>query len=497
MGDSLPLTHAECERGLPSKLRWLPREFAVSAVGAQDKIQVALQRNSAAKRPLRPIQRQLHGLGEPEAMRRAADARCQKVESITYRCCRPLERVSAEQELTFEECHPPPTPPLAERARAFAFKLDPFQEAAIACLHRRENVLVSAHTSAGKTVVAQYAMAMAQQANQRVIYTTPIKALSNQKFRDLGESIALDMPDASMSMGLMTGDCTVNPEATCLVMTTEILRSMLYRGADEIREVSWVVFDEVHYLRDKERGVVWEESIILLPPQINLVFLSATIPNAREFAQWVAELKQAPCHVITTDYRPTPLQHYMFPSGGRGLYLVLDEAQEFLEDNFSRMIATMAEDKENKRLGGLRGARRAQPDIQRVVKCIVEHKLEPAIVFAFSRKECEALALQLTRSGRFHMTSAEEQQAIEDVFSQAMECLTSEDQALPQIQMMLPLLRQGFGVHHSGLLPILRELIEILFQAKHPIVFLCLCPSAFGAVLVCDHTGEGASAQTY
>jgi ATP-dependent RNA helicase DOB1 len=191
----------------------------------------------------------------------------------------------------------PEMPPAAARAREFGFRLDPFQEAAIACLHKRESVLVSAHTSAGKTVVAQYAMAMAMNANQRVIYTTPIKALSNQKFRDLGEAFQ----GAAASIGLMTGDVTVNPDATCLVMTTEILRSMLYRGADEMREVSWVVFDEVHYLRDKERGVVWEESIVLLPPSIKLVFLSATIPNAREFAQWVAELKSAPCHVISTD----------------------------------------------------------------------------------------------------------------------------------------------------------------------------------------------------
>ncbi len=346
--------------------------------------------------------------------------------------------------------------------RTFGFALDPFQEAAIACLHKRESVLVSAHTSAGKTVVAQYAMAMAMQANQRVIYTTPIKALSNQKFRDLGEAFE----GVAASIGLMTGDVTVNPDATCLVMTTEILRSMLYRGADEMREVAWVVFDEVHYLRDKERGVVWEESIVLLPPSIKLVFLSATIPNAREFAQWVAELKRSPCHVISTDYRPTPLQHYMFPSGGQGLYLVLDEGGEFLEDNFMRMTAAMHESKAGGggKAGGARRGHQGPPDIHKVVKSIADQHLEPAIVFAFSRKECEALALQLQRSGKFTLTTAEEQQAIRDVYTQALECLSSDDQALPQIQMMLPLLLQGFGVHHSGLLPILRELIEILFQ---------------------------------
>ena len=135
----------------------------------------------------------------------------------------------------------------------FPFELDPFQTAAIDCLHREESVLVAAHTSAGKTVVAQYAIALAIKHNQRVIYTTPIKALSNQKYRDLG------MFFSQQDIGLMTGDVTVNSEANCIVMTTEILRSMLYHGSDELREVAWVIFDEVHYLRDKERGVVWEE----------------------------------------------------------------------------------------------------------------------------------------------------------------------------------------------------------------------------------------------
>ena len=218
-----------------------------------------------------------------------------KVAKISYACCHPLDGDDRQHGTCTDEIRggalrhesPPTLPPTEERARHFAFTLDPFQEAAIACLHKKESVLVSAHTSAGKTVVAQYAMAMAMKANQRVIYTTPIKALSNQKFRDLGEAFE----DSAASIGLMTGDVTVNPDATCLVMTTEILRSMLYRGAAEMREVSWVVFDEVHYLRDKERGVVWEESIVLLPPSIKLVFLSATIPTALQFAQWVAELK--------------------------------------------------------------------------------------------------------------------------------------------------------------------------------------------------------------
>ncbi len=145
----------------------------------------------------------------------------------------------------------------------------------------------------------------------RVVYTSPLKALSNQKFRELGE----DFED----VGLMTGDNSLHPNATCIVMTTEIMRSMIYKGSETMREVAWVIFDEVHYMKDKERGVVWEESIIFLPPQVKMVFLSATLSNAAEFAGWVASLRGEPCHVVYTDQRPVPLQvrttmciHYSF-----------------------------------------------------------------------------------------------------------------------------------------------------------------------------------------
>ena len=166
-------------------------------------------------------------------------------------------------------------------AKVYPFTLDPFQQTAINYVERNESVLVAAHTSAGKTVVAEYAIAKSLRDGQRVVYTSPIKALSNQKYRDLQEEFE--------DVGLMTGDITINPSASCLVMTTEILRSMLYRGSEVMREVAWVIYDEVHYMRDKERGVVWEESIILLPHKVRFVFLSATIPNARQFVSWIGE----------------------------------------------------------------------------------------------------------------------------------------------------------------------------------------------------------------
>lgn len=216
------------------------------------------------------------------------------------------------------------------KPKQYKFTLDKFQDRAVECIERDESVLVAAHTSAGKTAIAEYAIAQSLQRKQRVIYTSPIKALSNQKYRELQEEFH--------DVGLMTGDVTINETASCLVMTTEILRSMLYNGSEVTREMAWVIFDEVHYMRDKERGVVWEETIILLPTAVKYVFLSATIPNAREFCEWIVKIKQQPCNVVYTDFRPTPLQHYLFPTGAQGIYLVVDEKGLFRENNFAKAI---------------------------------------------------------------------------------------------------------------------------------------------------------------
>jgi superfamily II RNA helicase len=207
----------------------------------------------------------------------------------------------------------PASAPGFKPAKIYPFKLDTFQQDAVDRIERNESVLVAAHTSAGKTAVAEYAIAKSLRDKQRVIYTSPIKALSNQKYRDLEEEFK--------DVGLMTGDMTINPNATCLIMTTEILRSMLYRGSEVMREVAWIIYDEVHYMRDKERGVVWEESIILLPHNVRFVFLSATIPNSKEFCAWVSKIHHQPCGAVYTNYRPTPLEHFLFPSGASGLYV--------------------------------------------------------------------------------------------------------------------------------------------------------------------------------
>ena len=342
-------------------------------------------------------------------------------------------------------------------AKIYPFKLDTFQQEAVNYIEKGESVLVAAHTSAGKTAVAEYAIAKALKNGQRVIYTSPIKALSNQKYRDLQEEFT--------DVGLMTGDMTINPNATCLIMTTEILRSMLYRGSEVMREVAWVIYDEVHYMRDKERGVVWEESIILLPHKVKFVFLSATIPNAKEFVGWVSKLHHQPCHVVYTDYRPVPLQHYLFPAAAEGLFLVVDEKGNFKEDTFQKAMGSLQEQpqesgKKGKKTGT--GAKtQVGSDLFRVVRLIMERELDPCIIFSFSKKDCEAYALQMAR---LDFNNEAEKELVGRVFENALESLSQDDRLLPQVLTILPLLKRGIGIHHGGLLPILKEVLEILFQ---------------------------------
>ncbi len=348
-------------------------------------------------------------------------------------------------------------------AKKYKFNLDAFQRESVKCLERRESVLVAAHTSAGKTAVAEYAIAMSLRDNQRVIYTSPIKALSNQKFRELEAEFS--------DVGLMTGDVTINKNASCLVMTTEILRSMLYRGSEIVREVAWVIFDEVHYMRDKERGVVWEEAIILVPKNVRFVFLSATIPNAREFSEWIAHLKNQPCHTIYTDTRPVPLQHYMFPVGGEGLHLVVDDKGQFRSDAFEKVISELKGDEGGGGGGGKdfrrnRKVSKAQKapgktDIFKVVSMIKDRSMYPVIVFSFSRRDCETMAMQMSK---LEFNDDTEKALVEKVYMNAIASLNDEDQDLPQIAGLLPILKRGVGIHHSGLLPIGKEIVEILFQ---------------------------------
>lgn len=249
-------------------------------------------------------------------------------------------------------------------------------------------------------------------------------------------------------------------------MTTEILRSMLYRGSEVMREVGWVIFDEVHYMRDKDRGVVWEETMILLPDNVHYVFLSATIPNALQFAKWIAELHQQPCHVVYTDYRPTPLMHYLFPAGGDGLHLVVDERGDFRENAFMRAMASLNDQPKdgsggNSSGGGKKkGGAKDKKEIMTVISTMMKRNLNPILVFSFSKRDCESHALALSK---LDFNDEDEKALVETVFTNAMDSLREDDRRLPQVEQVLPLLKRGIGIHHGGLLPILKEVIEILF----------------------------------
>ena len=389
-------------------------------------------------------------------------------------------------------------------AFTFPYTLDPFQKQSIDHLENGDSVLVSAHTSAGKTTVATYAIAKHLREKRRVIYTSPIKALSNQKFREFcdtfgDESSGKDddnLPEGNKkqkfnaSVGLMTGDTTIRSSADCLVMTTEILRSMLYRGTEMLREVGCVIFDEVHYMRDRHRGVVWEETIILLPRKCQYIFLSATIPNGQQFADWVMHIHPGlKCHVVHTDHRPTPLRHYVCPTGGTGLFPVVDEKGVFQEESYKKAVAILGaaeeEKKSNRQKQGsdvsffdsgyqnvtqaakrARGGGRPQhspaQQVMQVLSHVILNNMHPCIVFVFAKAECETLALSLAKQT---FNTEEEEKFVTHTYKNAIEALCEDDQQLPAVQALLPLLQRGIGIHHSGLLPILKEVVELLFQA--------------------------------
>ncbi|ETV90481.1 hypothetical protein, variant 1 [Aphanomyces invadans] len=348
---------------------------------------------------------------------------------------------------------------IPDMAITFPFELDSFQKQAIVHLENHECVFIAAHTSAGKTVVAEYAIAMSQKHMTRTIYTSPIKALSNQKYRDFRTKFGQD------NVGLITGDVSINPEASCLVMTTEILRSMLYRGADVIRDIEWVVFDEIHYLNDSERGVVWEEVIIMLPEHVSMVFLSATTPNTFEFSDWIGRTKQKKIHVISTFKRPVPLGHHLYAGGE--IIPIVDANNQFLSN--SHMYANQkAKPKEAKgkpppppRAAGNSGRGGGdKAEWTKLVRLLQEKTLLPVVVFAFSKRLCEESA---NRLAGMDLSSASERSEIHVFCAASIRRLQGSDQKLPQVLQVRDMLVRGIGVHHGGLLPILKEMVEILF----------------------------------
>ncbi|XVE79464.1 hypothetical protein DITRI_Ditri14bG0060900 [Diplodiscus trichospermus] len=386
-----------------------------------------------------------------------------------------------------------------DMAIEYPFELDTFQKEAIYYLEKGESVFVAAHTSAGKTVVAEYAFALASKHCTRAVYTAPIKTISNQKYRDFC---------GKFDVGLLTGDVTLRPEASCLIMTTEILRSMLYRGADIIRDIEWVIFDEVHYVNDVERGVVWEEVIIMLPRHINVILLSATVPNTIEFADWIGRTKQKKIRVTGTTKRPVPLEHCLFYSGE--LYKIC-ESETFIPEGL-KAAKDAYKKKNSKAVSGGTGSYTGSSAVQdargqkhevssrgkqnkhsgpqnfgnysgtgwgnqrngggqnswgsrrstwlMLIDKLSKKSLLPVIIFGFSKNQCDKSADSISGTD---FTSSSEKSEIRVFCNKAFSRLKGSDRNLPQVVRVQSLLCRGIGVHHAGLLPIVKEVVEMLF----------------------------------
>ncbi|XP_077548237.1 superkiller complex protein 2-like [Haemaphysalis longicornis] len=330
-------------------------------------------------------------------------------------------------------------------ALTWPFELDTFQKKAIIHIEAGDSVFVSAHTSAGKTVVAEYAIAHARQQMGRAIYTSPVKALSNEKYRDFKEIFG--------DVGIVTGDVQINQKAQCVIMTTEILRNMLYGQSDVLENLRWVIFDECHYINDPERGVVWEEVLIMLPRHVGFVLLSATVPHALRLADWIGRIKQRKLYVFTTSKRPVPLVHELYVHGH--LYRLMNReiiSTESYTDACLQMKKAAAEWK-NTEDSAL---------YEKLIGHLRQKGQLPVICFVFSRFRCDKQAAHM---GRLQLNSAKEEKAVMAFVRQrVLSQLSESDRQLPQVLALPRLLQTGVGVHHSGVLPILKEAVEMLFQ---------------------------------
>ena len=339
-----------------------------------------------------------------------------------------------------------------EIASYHGIELDRFQEEAFDALRSGESVLVAAPTSAGKTLVAEYAVLLAEAEHGRLFYTTPIKALSNQKFRDLGRWLGADR------VGLLTGDNVIRPDAPVVVMTTEVLRNMIYVRSPALDRLSHVVLDEVHFLQDAYRGPVWEEIILQLDPAVRLVALSATVSNSSELAAWIGTVRGATAEVVERE-RPVELENHFLVKDGRKSRLREFPTLRAGRPNreVDRFIATE---------GGGRGGRSGLRTPRRVE--IVEHLRArdrlPAIYFLFSRQGCDEAARTCVRAG-LALLAPPERERVAAIAARHTAGLTALEQRVLGVEEWLTVLQAGFAAHHAGLIPPLKETIEECFAA--------------------------------
>lgn len=383
-------------------------------------------------------------------------------------------------------------------AQEYSFPLDPFQEHAISAIDQEHNVLVCAKTGSGKTLVAEYAIAHCLKQGKRVFYTTPIKSLSNQKFHDLRQ-----MWPGKYQVGIMTGDIKVNPDAQVVVMTTELLRNLLYKQGTAtehigltasltLQNVGAVIFDECHYINDRDRGKVWEETMILLPKDIQLILLSATLDKPELFAGWLGELKQVPCHLIQTQYRIVPLTHYVWHNGQ--LRTIMDSKEVFHDDvyadwargrtqevkdheAFQKKVALAKKQGHEGPVGGKTRPQSFQHQLNELIRHLHDKTLVPALCFVLSRKGCERLAAHVEQD----LLDSSDVSAALNIFDFHLRKHKENLEKMPQYHTLRRLLQKGVSFHHSGVLPLLKEVIEILFSKGY--VKLLFCTETFAVGL--------------
>lgn len=372
---------------------------------------------------------------------------------------------------------------ISNEFKMYPFELDDFQKHSIEKILMNENILVTCATGSGKTLCAEYSIINSWRKKKKTIYTSPIKSLSNQKFFEFSKKFK------DIKFGILTGDIKFNAgEADCIIMTTEILRNLLYKkqyDSDNINykldidldlnDVDSIIFDEVHYINDNDRGKVWEECLVLLPKQINLVLLSATINNSDEFALWLQKIKNKPCHLIPKKERIIPLNHYFFyagkyPKKGKNK----EELSNLINKKANKLVHIMDNDRKFNDINyhQINQLKKLDYDsynsynnqvivIQRVVNLLQKKNMLPALFFVLSRKKCLTLANCIEQS----LINNQEMISIKNIINYHMHRLDNPKLYLEseEFQEIEKLLYKGVAIHHSGLRPVIKEIIEILY----------------------------------
>ncbi len=380
----------------------------------------------------------------------------------------------------------------------YSFPLDPFQQHAIYAISKDENVLVCAKTGSGKTLVGEYQIYHSLSKGKRVFYTTPIKSLSNQKFYDLKKQFS------ETSIGIMTGDIKFCPDAQVVIMTTEILRNLLYKkgtttehlgltASISMEDVDAVIFDECHYINDRDRGKIWEETMILLPSEINMVMLSATLDHPEYLANWLGDLKQKKIHLIQTHYRIVPLIHQLINKKEQFITL-MDEKENYNEQVYLQWLRERTtQEKEqfsfqqkvkDSREVGIKGSIDGKVHVNhfihqmnQTISLLHKKELLPALFFVLSRKQCENYASKIELT----LLDSSDIATVKHIISFHLHRYMNDLEKIQQYHQIYDLLCRGIAFHHSGLLPLLKEIIEILFSKGY--VKLMFCTETFAVGL--------------